>query len=177
MAVIERLKELFSGDKGRRIMIAAAVVIMLLLLLSTVSCKDGSSKSVPNNIETEDFSALEKELERRLEQLISEIDGAGKVSVMVTVDTSTKRIYDRNVKSEGSLQSSPEGVSESHEKQTEVVFAGSSKEPLQIGTIQPQVRGVAVVCSGAADPVIQERVANVAANALGIGISRVYVTC
>ena len=44
------------------------------------------------------------------------------------------------------------------------------------GTVQPKVRGAAVVCSGASDPVVREKVANAVAKALNIGISKVYVT-
>lgn len=180
MAVIERLKKLAESDKWRRIIIGAAVALMLLLLLSSVSCNGiggSSSEKKQDSVIQENFSDLEKDLERRLELLISEIDGAGKVSVMVTLDTSSRLVYDKNVRTDGSLESTPDGFSETHEKQTDVVLAGSSKEPLRIGTVQPQVRGAAVVCSGASDPVIQARVANLVANALGIGISRVYVTC
>ncbi|MDE7231146.1 MAG: hypothetical protein K2N56_11755 [Oscillospiraceae bacterium] len=178
MVIPERLKEFAASDKGRKIMIAAALAVMLLLLLSSLSCgrKRNSEISV-QAAHNEDISAMEKDLERRLERLLSEIEGVGSVSVMVTVDTSSRLIYDRNVKTEGSQQSSSDNFSESFEKQTEVVLAGSSKDPLQIGTVQPQVRGAAVVCSGASDPVIRERVANTVAKALNIGISRVYVTC
>lgn len=179
MVFPERLRELALSDKGRRIMIGAAVAVMILLLLSTVSC-GGNKTSEPSNasaVKTEDISEAERELERRLEQLISGIDGVGSVSVMVTMETSSTQIYDRNVKSETSQHSGSDSLSEGYEKQTEVVLAGSSKEPLYIGTVQPRVRGAAVVCSGAADPVIRERVANTVAKALDIGISRVYVTC
>ncbi len=178
MVFPERLKEFAASDKGRKIMIAAALAVMLLLLLSSVSCGKKSNSEISTQVaHNEDISAMEKDLERRLERLLSEIDGVGSVSVMVTVDTSSRLIYDRNVKTEGSQQSNSDNFSESFEKQTEVVLAGSSKDPLQIGTVQPQVRGAAVVCSGAADPVIRERVANIVAKALNIGISRVYVTC
>ncbi len=178
MVFPERLRELITSDKGRKIMIAAAVAVMLLLLLSTVSCggKTSAEREV-SAVRIEDLSEAERALERRLEQLISGIDGVGSVSVMVTMDTSATQIYDRNVKAETSQHSTSDGLSEGYEKQTEVVLAGSSKEPLYIGTVQPKVRGAAVVCSGAADPVIRERVANTVAKALDIGISRVYVTC
>ena len=179
MIVPGRLKEFAASDKGRKIMIAAALGLMLLLLLSSVSCggKSASETNAQTTARGEDISAMEKDLEHRLERLLSEIDGVGSVSVMVTVDTSSRVIYDRNVKTEGSQQSGSDNYSENFEKQTEVVLAGSSKDPLQIGTVQPVVRGAAVVCSGAADPVIRERVANTVAKALNIGISRVYVTC
>lgn len=178
MVIPKRLKEFAASDKGRKIMIAAALAVMLLLLLSSSSCGRKSNSEIGvQAAHNEDISAMEKDLERRLERLLSEIEGVGSVSVMVTVDTSSRLIYDRNVKTEGSQQSSSDSSSESFEKQTEVVLAGSSKDPLQIGTVQPQVRGAAVVCSGASDPVIRERVANTVAKALNIGISRVYVTC
>lgn len=178
MVFPERLRELIVSDKGRKIMIAAALAVMLLLLLSTVSCggKTSAEREV-SAVRIEDLSEAERALERRLEQLISEIGGVGSVSVMVTMDTSAAQIYDRNVKTETSQHSTSDSLSEGFEKQTEVVLAGSSKEPLHIGTVQPKVRGAAVVCSGAADPVIRERVANTVAKALDIGISRVYVTC
>ena len=174
----ERLKELPASDKGRRIMIGAALALMLLLLFSTVSCdqKSDTAGTEVTQVRTEDFSKLERELEQRLEKLIAEIDGVGKVSVMVTMDTSTRRIYDRNEKTENTQQSSSDSFHENYERQTEVVLAGSSKEPLEIATVKPLVRGAAVVCSGAGDPVIKERVATTVAKALNIGISRVYVT-
>ena len=174
----KRLNGLLSSDKGRKIIIGAALAVMLLLLLSTVSCGDKKTSNADTaSRQTEDFSKLERDLEQRLEALISEIDGAGKVSVMVTVDTSSRRVYDRNEKTENSRQSGSDSLHESYERQTEVVLAGSSKEPLEIATVQPMVRGAAVVCSGASDPVVKERVANTVAKALNIGISRVYVTC
>ena len=175
MVLPKRLKELLTSDKGRRIMTVLALAIMILLLLSTVSW-GGKSKTDVTLKQTEDLSKLERELEQRLEKLIAEIDGAGKVSVMVTIDASSRRVYDRNEKTESSRQSGADSIHESNERQTDVVLAGSSKEPIEIATVQPQVRGAAVVCSGASDPVVKERVANTVAKALNIGISRVYVT-
>ena len=171
----ERLKELVLSDKGRRIMIVGALAVMLLLLLSTVSCGgDGKSENYVSPIsgQTENAAEIERELERRLEQLISQIDGAGSVTVMVTLDTVSERVYEKDKRSEGSSA----GDSKSFEYETEVVLSGSSKQPLQVSSVLPRVRGAAVVCPGAADPLIRERVTNIVAKALNIGVSKVYVT-
>lgn len=174
MAVVERLKKFVFSDKGRRILIAAAAAAMLLLLLSTASCGGKSSGGIDNGgAANEDLSEIERELERRLEQIISKIDGAGSVSVMITLEGSSELVYERDRKSGRNSNDSSESVG----SETEVVLAGSSKEPLWIGTVLPKVRGAAIVCSGASDPVVRERVANVAAKVLDLGISRVYVTC
>lgn len=177
MAIAERLRDFLLSDKGRRILIALALAAMLGLLMSTVSCGGNSSKKSSNidsnNVREENLAELEKQLERRLEQIISKIDGAGNVSVMIMLEGSTELVYESDRK----IQRSTNGDQESCGIDTEVVLAGSAKEPLQIGSVQPKVRGAAIVCSGASDPVIRERVANTAAKVLNLGISRVYVTC
>ncbi|MCH5206711.1 MAG: hypothetical protein J1F09_07125 [Oscillospiraceae bacterium] len=175
MAIRERLNELLLSDRGRKILVFGAIAVMLLLLLSTVSCERKETSAVRE--ETENAAEIEKTLERRLEQLISQIDGVGSVSVMVTLDTVSERVYEKDKRSESSSQGNSESRSESESRETEVVLSGSAKQPVQIGTVQPKVRGAAVVCSGASDPVIRERVTNTVAKALNIGVSRVYVTC
>lgn len=177
MRLSERLRELLLGDKGRKIVIVGAVAVMLLLLLSTVSCDSGKKSAAEPYSTGENAAEIEHELEQRLTRLLSCIDGAGEVTVMVTLDTVSQRVFEKDVKSESSSRSDTDGSSQSVGSETEVVLAGSAKEPLQVGTVQPKVRGAAVVCTGASDPVVKERVANTAAKALNIGLSRVYVTC
>ncbi len=177
MRLSERIKEVLLGDKGRKIVVAGAVAVMLLLLLSTVSCERGEKNVTEPYAANENAAEIERELEQRLVQLVSQIDGAGEVTVMVTLDTVSERVFEKDRRSESSSESKPEGSAQSGKKETEVVLAGSSKEPLQTGTVLPKVRGAAVVCTGASDPVVKERVANAVAKALNIGLSKVYVTC
>ena len=177
MRLSERIKEFLLGDKGRKLVAAGAAAVMLLLLLSAVSCGSDEKKSVAEPYAGENAADIERELEQRLVSLISRIDGAGEVTVMVTLDTVSQRVYEKDTKSESSSKSDTDGSSQSEGRETEVVLAGSAKEPLQVGTVQPKVRGAAVVCSGAGDPAVKERVANAVAKALNIGLSKVYVTC
>lgn len=177
MRLSERLREVLLGDKGRKIVVAGAVAVMLLLLLSTVSCGSGKKDAAEPYGASENAADIERELEQRLKSLITQIDGAGDVTVMVTLDTVSQRVFEKDKKSESSSKSDSNGSVQSAGSETEVVLAGSAKEPLQIGTIQPKVRGAAVVCTGASDPVVKERIANTVAKALNIGLSKVYVTC
>lgn len=166
-------KNLFSGENGKKILIFGAAAVMILLLLSTVTGSGGNKAAPRERSEvTEDASKIEQSLEQRLERLLQKIDGVGTVSVMVTLDRSSQTLYEKDEKTD---LKSTDG-SENTARETEVVLAGSSKEPLPTGVVQPKVRGAAVVCSGASDPVIREKVANTVAKALNIGISKVYVT-
>lgn len=166
-------KNLFSGENGKKILIFGAAAVMILLLLSTVTNGSGGKTASRETTEViEDAAKIEQSLEQRLEKLLEKIDGVGSVSVMVTLDRSSQTLYEKDEKTD--LKSS-EG-SENTARETEVVLAGSSKEPLRTGVVQPKVRGAAVVCSGASDPVIREKVTYTVAKALNIGISKVYVT-
>ncbi len=175
----ERLREFLQSKAGGRVLVIGAAAVMVLLMLSTVSCEgSGGSKQETVSKDAREYAAeVEQTLEKRLEQLLSKIDGAGSVSVMITLDSTEELVYEKDTKTENSSQSDESGSSGSRSSETEAVLYGSSKSPLQIGTVLPKVRGAAVVCEGARDPVIRERIVNTVAGALNIGTSRVYVTC
>ena len=169
-----RLTGFLSSDKGRRAIIIGGIAVILLLFLSTLTPKEKSSSD--SFIETTNAEETEQALERRLTAVLSQIQGAGEVTVMITLDSTAERIYAEDRKETGS-ETDGENLSQTSGIETETVLAGSAKEPLERSVIMPKVRGAAVVCSGASDPLIKEKVANAAASVLGIGISRVYVTC
>lgn len=166
---IARVREFLLGETGRKVLVVGGVILLLILLLSTFS---GQKKETSPTVTTESADDIERKLEKRLCGLISRIDGAGEASVMITLDRTETAVYEKNRK----LEDTSGNTSGSSAKETEVVLAGSAKQPLLSGTVLPTVRGAAVVCEGASDPVVREKVANTVAKALNIGISKVYVT-
>ena len=166
---IARVREFLLGETGRKVLVVGGVILLLILLLSTFS---GQKKETSPPVTTESADDIERKLEKRLCGLISRIDGAGEASVMITLDRTEIAVYEKDRK----LAETSGSTSGSSSKETEVVLAGSAKQPLLSGAVLPTVRGAAVVCEGASDPVVREKVANTVAKALNIGISRVYVT-
>lgn len=170
-------KNLLSGENGKKLLIIGAAAVLILLLLSSVLGGKPSSKAKEEKNLTVEYAAeLERTLEARIKNLVESIDGAGTANVMVTLDRSSTLMYDKNEKSQTEQRGETASGSGSVARETETVLAGSSKEPLQTGVVLPRVRGAAVVCSGAEDPIVREKVTNAVAKALNIGISRVYVT-
>ena len=167
------MRDLFSGENGKKLLMIGAAAVMILLLLSSLF-RGGGSKTAEQTIPFEDAAEIEQTLESRLKSLIESIDGVGTVNVMVTLDGTSTRLYEKDEKSQTDRKSSSGSENTAHE--TETVLAGSAKEPLQTGILRPKVRGAAVVCSGAGDPVVKEKVTYTVAKALNIGISKVYVT-
>lgn len=161
--------DFFGSDKGRRWLIICGAALMVVLLLSSVFQSSGEEVSAPA---AENTAQMERELEKRLTELIEQIDGAGSASVMVTLDTTTQRVYAKERKTTSTTGENTQANSED----ITLATAGSSKDALETGQVLPQVRGVAVVCAGAADPAVKEKIANALCGALGIRLSRVCVT-
>lgn len=171
---MERLTGKLSGfvarlgdGKWRRFVIIAGIVAIALLFLSTLT-PSGTQQEQTAQYSVEDAAKLEQELEKRLTEIISEIDGVTAPRVMVTLDCTSERVFAEETKSSSS----------SGETSTEnsLALSGSAKEALEKSVIMPKVRGVAVVCGGADNVLIKEKVVNTAARVLDIGVSKVYVT-
>ena len=150
----------------RRLVLIAGIAAIVLLFLSTLT-----PQSEPQTVQqytAEETAKLERELERRLTELLAEIDGVSSPQVMVTLDRTSERVFAEESKTcSGSGENSTEST---------LALSGSGKEALETSVILPKVRGVAVVCGGAENIVIREKVVNTAARVLDIKVSQVYVT-
>ena len=166
-------KGMLSDKKTRSIVIVAGIAVILLLFLSTLSPKEEQSLSP-----AEDTAAIERGLEQRLEQLLSGINGVVAPNVMVTLESTSERVYARDSRSGSSETPNTNGTAVSGDSESSVVLvgSGSAKSALEQSTILPKVRGVAVVCGGAEDPSIREKVVNTVSGVLDISSSRIYVT-
>lgn len=92
------------------------------------------------------------ETERRLERILSEIQGVGDVSVMITYDGTGKREYLTDV---SRTQQREEVKSNTSENYTAVLPKDS---PVIEKEVYPKVRGVVAVCEGAGSTSVHEQV-------------------
>ena len=89
---LKELRGLLTDDK--KLTVALIVGAVLILFLSLGGLKSGEAEAADRPYE--DRSAYEAELERRLTDILSEIEGIGELSVMVTLDTSEQTEYGKN---------------------------------------------------------------------------------
>lgn len=123
-----------KGPQGRtRLAVLIGGVAMLLLLLSELM--PTGTKSAAASTAPQEIAAYQTQLENRLETLIAQMDGAGKTTVMLTLETGEETIYALDTQS-GQMQ----------EQQTHVLLEDGSA--LAETIYQPQIRGVAVLCDG-----------------------------
>ena len=164
----------------------------IMLILCSDSCggkgtdkKEEIATEVDDDIGTgsADSEKYVKNLEKKLEELIEDIDGAGDVEVMITVkNSSTKEVLRESDISENKLleTDSSGGSRDSNEtiKDENVVLTeegNSIKSPFVISEAAPQVEGVAVIANGGDSPVVKEKITGIIKALFGIEINKIAV--
>lgn len=83
-------------------------------------------------------------LEEKVREIVESIDGAGKASVMITLSETTEYIYATNGKE---IRKNTEKNNDINNQNDYVIIDKDNNDSgLLLKTIEPKVRGVAVVC-------------------------------
>lgn len=139
--------------------------------------KDENKEKVIENNYMEDYAML---LERKLENILGEIKGVGKVKVMITLEETTEKIPAMNTtqnQEKTSEKDSQGGVREiiREDSSIQVVTRGSEGNIIVLKEIKPKVKGVIVVAEGAENIEIKEELYQAVKTALGISGNKVEV--
>ena len=164
----------FKNDRKVILIFIVGILGIILLVISNFF----SSNSIDTNedkIKNEQTNTvltaqqLEERLEDRLKEAISQINGVGKTTVMVTISSAGEYIYAKN--------NSSKTDSDSSVVESEIVIydSGDSDSGLIISIKSPDVLGVAIICEGGNSAVIKSEVTNLVTSLFGIGSDRVYV--
>ena len=124
------------------------------------------------------------ELESRCETILSKVEGAGAVSVRITMAGGSSREYAQNTVVEESVneeQASGQTKRSSERRQTrEIVLStdsqsGRGQVPVLVTEQAPRIAGVLVAAPGAADSGVKRELARAAQTLLGVPAHRVMV--
>ncbi len=157
------LTDKIMKDKKALLIVALAIIGMLLILFS------GGSKTETEISRGEPESEFSKDCEEKLQRLISKIEGVGKVSVMITYESGEENIFASD--KEESFRNGEQKI-----KNDYIIVDGDNGETgLKIKSVYPEIKGVAVVCSGASDPIIKERIISVVSALFDISTKNISV--
>ncbi len=175
-------------DKKLLAILSIGLIGMILLLMTEFTSKDKNKKQ---QVKTADNSTqytyeqnYKNSVQNDLQKIISSIDGAGKTTVMVTLDSGSKSVYAIDEKisnNDDSLEKENEyKKSSQNSKNTEhiIIKDSSNKDEkgLIVEVIQPQIRGVAIVCEGADSAVVRQNITDTVTAVLNISSTRVCIT-
>ena len=161
--VLEKIKSL------RYVLIVVAAGMVLLMLPGRA---DGGAEESAAASYTQEFS-LEEE-QNRIAAALEEIEGAGKVTVVLTLKTGTETVVAEDTKST-SVQDDTEGRNESEVK-TVIVSKGSSVEdPVVLKYIYPEYQGALVVAEGAGSAEIRLSLTKAVAGLTGLSSDAINI--
>lgn len=167
LKLFERLRD----DKKLETLVCAALVCVAaaaFILGGGPDCRGGKTET---NEAAPTVLSSEAELEARLEAILSQIKGAGKVRVMITFDRGSEIVPAR----ESQRSTGENGTNESSKPLT--VSSSGGQTPVVLAEIMPKVRGVIVVAEGAWDFAVKNELERAAMTALGLEISAINVFC
>lgn len=141
----------------------------ILLLLIPAGKKAENETAVQTPVSEASAYSLEQ-TERQLESILSEIDGAGRVRVMLTLSGSEERVYQQDEKRSDSESGS------SREAVTVFQSAGSTeKTPVVTVTRYPVYKGALIVCDGAQSAAIKLAIVEAVSSLTGLGSDKITV--
>lgn len=161
--IMKKLKQ----DKKALLTVVVGLIGMTLVLLSELpSAFDGKTESVADT----ESQFYNDDLERETERLISQIEGAGKVSVMLTYEATEETVWARDVKT-------GESGNDNTDKEEKYIIMDTSQgeSGLAVKVLYPKIRGVAVVCSGGEDPIVNSRIKALVSALFDIGSNRISI--
>ncbi len=137
----EKLFLLFEKiKKDKKSLLIVAIGLLGMILVSVSELIPGSEAATDEKTAVYSFENNDEKSE--LEQIISEIKGVGKVSVMLTYEGTNENIYANNV-------SQQKKDTESRTEEEYIILdKGNTEEGLLVKSVYPRVTGVAVVCEG-----------------------------
>lgn len=131
---------------------------------------------------TSNVAELEASYEKELQSLLDKIDGVSEVEIMVNLDSTKIKVYDKNLITskqitEESDKSGGTREIEDYSKESQVVIVrqGEKEVPLLIQTKKPEVRGVFVIAKGVDQAIVKKWVIEAVSKVLDVPTHRVSV--
>lgn len=174
----DKLGRLFRSAERTRLLILLGLISMGMIfcseLFSASKSQEGPTPPVCRQ-EVLSSEAYIQSMEQRLREILSQIDGVGECSVMVTLKESSRRIFASEDKT--SQEKSDGRFDLSSEKRLVLLEDKSGAEyPVVETTLSPQIKGVMIVCKGAKSAKVCQQVTEAVTTVLGIRSIQVCVS-
>lgn len=161
------LKKLYNNNKKQMTVLIIAVI--MLVVISILTSSEDVKSEINDNTDT--VYSLEYELEKKLEDFLSVVDGVGKVKVCVTFDILEQTSFAQNTETDTDEKGK--------EIKTDYVIIDTEngeEKGLEISVRAPEIRGVAIACEGGASATVRNEITSLVCSVLGISSNRVFVS-
>ena len=160
-------KKLLSALGKYKFVLLVLLAGVLLLLMPSMG---GSAKPADTGQRAPGAGFDLAALERRLEDTLSQVEGAGQVRVVLTVKTGSRQILAQDTES-----SEKEGAVEKSTSTVVTSKGSSGQEAVLLQEVYPTFQGALVVCPGGDDPNIRLNIAQAISALTGLGADKISI--
>ena len=193
----EKLKKMFSKNDGNNkkkienILVFIVILAITIVAINYIWNGDESSKSSNEVPEAENSNSVVQvsteisydENEKKLANILSNIEGVGKVKVLLTYSqTSTYvPIYNENLKESNTTETDSAGGSrtvEESDSQKEVIYkedGNGNREPVTQSIISPKIEGAIITAEGANNADVKTAIVQAVEAATGLATHKIQV--
>lgn len=158
-----KLQKQLGKYKYVAIILCLGVVLMLWPTRSQEDTQNQAETQSARQTALQDFDL--EELERRMETALSEINGVGEATVVLTLRSSGEDVLAQDT-SEGSTS----------DRETVIISTGSgTEEAVSVKTIYPEFQGALVICDGAGNAGVKLEVLQAVSAITGLSSDQISI--
>ncbi len=169
----QKIFDLLKKDKKILILVFIGFLGVFLIAISETNI-DGSvdeEKKYTQNMNSYEYCDY---LEKRVEDIVNSIEGAGEVRVMITLAETTEYVYAQN--QNGTKKSNKDSENSDNKSNFVIIEKDNNDSGLLIKTFEPKIRGVAVVCDGGDNPLVQQQIYSTVSAVLNVSTARISIS-
>ncbi len=171
---MKKIKEYIKNlklDKKTIFVFIAGFLGIMIIFLSEIDFTANKQNEKENDSIENDYCL---QLEKKMEDFIENIDGAGKTRVIITLSETTEYIYAKDGKEV--RKNNEKNDDETLENEYVIIENDNINSGLLIKTIEPKIRGIAISCEGGDNTKVQQQIYSAVSAVLNINTSRISIT-
>lgn len=177
-------KQMFSGRKDQWLILLLVGILLIVIAMPTEKSADKrkegeESVSVQSGREAFAEDTYTRLLERHLAEVLGEVKGVGRVSVMITCASSSERVVEKDRETTSRKETGEnggKGAADSSSSETSV-YAGEagSEIPYVKKELSPEIEGVLVIAEGGDNAVVIEQITEAVQALFGVDTHKIKV--
>ena len=190
MKLSEKIKKMFSEEDNKKK--TENLIFLLIILIITVIAinyiwkdeqktkKEDNNKTYEKQLASSNTTEITT-LEEKLEKILSQIEGTGSVSVLITYNESTEVIpmYNESNKKSVTNETDSNGGTRTIEEtdvQTEVIYnQNDNNSIITKKTVNPKIEGAVITATGADNATVKSNIIQAVQAATGLASHKIQV--
>lgn len=177
--ISEKTDSVRKPPKAIIIVIIAAIIILAFSDLSVFKPKNQKNNSkTDEKISNTNSAEYIQQTESRLEETLQKINGAGKVTVFINLDSGGEKVLAADKKTKENIKETDENSDKDYETEENIVLSGqsSTQGPYITEELFPKPSGILVIAEGAGNEKIRLEIYESVKAIFGLPANRIKVT-